>query len=162
MMLANINTYLNIKKKCTFKFPEEKMAVYKLTIMCTTGGKRNFLNIWAGHTVKWVSSLITYKCTLTMVRCSRSNCSISVILKIAILFIWGLCCAMLITYKYIGCPATPPLWTRVISTHNVFRNTVVSKIHDDISLTVNATLTDHYKIIIWNIFEKNDNELKTL
>lgn len=44
--------------------------------------------------------------------------------------------------------------------YNVFRNIVVFKIYDDISLIVNVILIDYYKIIIWNIFEKNDNELK--
>lgn len=39
--------------------------------------------------------------------------------------------------------------------YNVFRNIVVFKIYDDISLIVNVILIDYYKIIIWNIFEKN-------
>lgn len=50
----------------------------------------------------------------------------------------------LLDKKNIGCPATHLFQLA----YNVFRNTIVSKIHDDISLTVNATLTDHYKIMI--------------
>lgn len=67
MMFVNINIYLNIKKKCIFKFLEEKMVVYKLIIMCIMGGKRNFFNIWVGYIVKWVSFFIIYKCMFIMV-----------------------------------------------------------------------------------------------
>lgn len=126
--------------------------------MWIMGGKRNFFNIWVGYIVKWVSFFIIYNVCLLWCLCS--NCLIFVIFKIVILFIWGLCCVMLIIYKYIGCLVILFFWIWVIFMYNVFRNIVVFKIYDDISLIVNVILIDYYKIIIWNIFEKNDNELK--